>query len=99
MSFASRSGPIAEAADISLRTVIDYLREHPEAASGRRVFDLASTRFHLHEWEQNIRRKLDTVGNVFDLLTQQAGSTRTEVLEIVVILLIATEIILALWRH
>jgi hypothetical protein len=64
-----------------------------------RVFEMASARFHLRDWEQNIRRKLDTVGDVFDLLIQQAGSTRTEVLEIVVILLIATEIILALWRH
>jgi uncharacterized Rmd1/YagE family protein len=64
-----------------------------------RVFELASTRFHLREWEQSIRRKLDTVGDVFDLLIQQAGSTRTEVLEIIVVLLIATEILLALWRH
>jgi hypothetical protein len=64
-----------------------------------RVFELASTRFHLPEWEQNIRRKLETVGDVFDLLIQQAGSTRTEVLEIIVIVLIATEILLALWRH
>jgi hypothetical protein len=64
-----------------------------------RVFELASNRFHLREWEQNIRRKLDTVGDVFDLLIQQAGSTRTEVLEIIVVLLIATEIALALWRH
>jgi hypothetical protein len=64
-----------------------------------RVFELASTRFHLREWEQNIRRKLETVGDVFDLLIQQAGSTRTEVLEIIVVLLIATEILLALLRH
>jgi hypothetical protein len=64
-----------------------------------RVFDLASTRFHLSDWEQSIRRKLDTVGNVFDLLIQQAGSTRTEVLEVIVVLLIAFEVILALLRH
>jgi hypothetical protein len=64
-----------------------------------RVFQLASARFHLREWEQNIRRKLETVGDVFDLLIQQAGSTRTEVLEIIIVLLIATEIILALWRR
>jgi hypothetical protein len=64
-----------------------------------RVFDLASTRFHLRDWEQNIRRKLDTVGDVYDLLIQQAGSTRTETLEIIVVLLIATEIVLALLRH
>jgi hypothetical protein len=64
-----------------------------------RVFELASSRFHLRDWEQSIRRKLDTVGDVFDLLIEQAGSTRTEVLEIIVIVLIATEIILALLRH
>jgi hypothetical protein len=64
-----------------------------------RVFELASTRFHLRDWEQNIRRKLDTVGDVFDLLIHQAGSTRTEVLEITVVLLIAFEIALALLRH
>ena len=64
-----------------------------------RVFDLASTRFHLRDWQQSIRRKLDTVGDVYDLLVQQAGGTRMEVLEIVVVVLIALEIVLALVRH
>ncbi len=64
-----------------------------------RVFDLASARFHLREWQQSIRRKLDTVGDVYDLLIQQAGGTRTEFMELVVILLIALEIALALARH
>ena len=64
-----------------------------------RVFDLASARFHLGEWQQSIRRKLETVGDVYDLLVQQAGGTRMEVLEIIVVLLIALEIILALVRH
>ncbi len=64
-----------------------------------RVYALASTRFHLGEWQQSIRHKLDTVGNVFDLLVQQAGVTRTEVLEIIVVILIALEIILAIVRH
>jgi hypothetical protein len=64
-----------------------------------RVFDLASSRFHLREWQQSIRRKLDTVGDVYDLLVQQAGGYRMEVLEIVVVVLIALEIVLALFRH
>jgi hypothetical protein len=64
-----------------------------------RVFDLAQSRFHLAEWQQSIRRKLDTVGDVYDLLVQQAGGTRMEVLEIVVIVLIALEIVLAIVRH
>jgi hypothetical protein len=64
-----------------------------------RVFELASTRFHLRDWQQSIRRKLETVGDVYDLLTQQSGGQRMEVLEVVVVVLIATEILLALWRH
>jgi hypothetical protein len=64
-----------------------------------RVFDLASTRFHLKGWQQSIRRKLETVGDVYDLLIQQAGGLRMETLEITVVVLIALEIALALWRH
>jgi hypothetical protein len=64
-----------------------------------RVFDLASTRFHLREWQQSIRRKLDTVGDVYDLLVHETGGYRMEFLEIVVVVLIATEIVLALLRH
>jgi hypothetical protein len=64
-----------------------------------RVFGLASARFHLHEWEQSIRRKLDTVGDVYDLLVQQAGGRRMEALEMVVVALIALEIVLAVLRH
>ena len=64
-----------------------------------RVFDLASMRFHLDGWQQSIRRKLETVGDVYDLLIHQASGLRMEILEITVVLLIALEIILALWRH
>jgi len=64
-----------------------------------RVFDLASTRFHLRGWQQSIRRKLETVGDVYDLLIQQAGGHRMEALEITVVILIALEIALALFRH
>ena len=64
-----------------------------------RVFGLASARFHLDDWQQSIRRKLDTVGDVYDLLVQQAGGPRMEALEIIVVLLIALEIVLALFRH
>ncbi|MFO0889840.1 MAG: hypothetical protein U0790_11950 [Isosphaeraceae bacterium] len=64
-----------------------------------RIFDLASTRFHLRGWQQSIRRKLETVGDVFDLLIQQAGGQRMEALEITVVLLIALEIVLAFFRH
>jgi hypothetical protein len=64
-----------------------------------RVFDLASTRFHLRDWQQSIRRKLETVGDVYDLLVQQAGGQRAELLELIVVFLIALEVALALLRH
>ena len=64
-----------------------------------RVYALASARFHLEGWQQSIRRKLDTVGDVYDLLVQQAGGNRMEALEIIVVVLIAVEIILAIIRH
>jgi hypothetical protein len=64
-----------------------------------RVFEVASGRFHLRDWQQSIRRKLETVGNVYDLLVQQAGSHRTEALEVIVVVLITLEIVLAFLRH
>jgi hypothetical protein len=64
-----------------------------------RVFEVASGRFHLRGWQDSIRRKLETVGHVYDLLVQQAGSHRMEALEITVVLLITLEIVLAFLRH
>ena len=64
-----------------------------------RVFDLARNRFHLGEWQQSIRRKLEVVGDVYDLLVQQSGGRRMEMLELIVVVLIALEILLALFRH
>jgi hypothetical protein len=64
-----------------------------------RIFEVAGARFHLRGWQQSIRRKLETVGDVYDLLVQQAGGQRMEALEITVVLLIALEIVLALLRH
>jgi hypothetical protein len=64
-----------------------------------RVFEVAGARFHLGGWQQSIRRKLETVGDVYDLLVQQAGGQRMEALEITVVVLIALEIVLAVLRH
>lgn len=80
-----------ERADNALKLIGDHYLS--------RVFELASTRFHLREWQQSIHRKLDTAGDVFDLLVQQAGSRRMEFLEITVVVLIALEILLVLFRH
>ena len=64
-----------------------------------RVYRLAATRFHLRAWERNIQRKLDVAEGVYQVVSDQAATYRTEFLEIVVILLIAVEIALSLLRH
>jgi hypothetical protein len=64
-----------------------------------RVFEVSGGRFHLRDWQQSIRRKLETVGGVYDLLVHQAGAYRMEALEITVVILIALEIALAIFRH
>jgi hypothetical protein len=64
-----------------------------------RVFEVTGGRFHLRDWQQSIRRKLETVGDVYELLIQQASAHRMEALEITVVILIALEIALAIFKH
>src|SRR5262249_22061451 len=64
-----------------------------------RVYRLLAARFHLREWERNIQRKLEAVEGVYEVLSNQSSAFRTEFLEIIVIILIAVEIVLAIWRH
>lgn len=64
-----------------------------------RIFDMARARFHLGEWQESIRRKLDVVGDVYDLLIHQAGGNRMELLEVIVVILISVEILMAFIRH
>jgi hypothetical protein len=64
-----------------------------------RVYRLAATRFHLKEWERNIKRKLDVAEGVYQVVSDQAASYRTEFLEIIVIVLIMMEIILSILKH
>ncbi len=60
-----------------------------------RVYRQLATRFHLPEWEQSIQRKLEVIEGIYQVLSDQAATYRSEVLEIVVVLLILVEIILA----
>lgn len=60
-----------------------------------RVYRLLSHRFHLEAWEQSIGRKLETAEGVYQVVSDQAGHYRTEFLELIVVLLILIEIVLA----
>jgi hypothetical protein len=64
-----------------------------------RIYRLVASRFHLEAWEQSIQRKLEVAEGIYQVVSDQASSLRTEFLEIIVILLILIEILLALFRH
>lgn len=64
-----------------------------------RVYDLLAARFHLKEWEESIRRKLEVAEGVYQVVSDQAAAYRAEALEIIIIILIAVEILMGLVRH
>jgi hypothetical protein len=61
-----------------------------------RVYALASRRFHLSEWDASISRKLQTIDGIYAKLSDRAAARRMELLEWVIIVLIAFEIVLSL---
>jgi hypothetical protein len=64
-----------------------------------RIYRLAADRFQLSELDATITRKLATIESIYQKLSDRASGVRMEILEWVVILLIATEIVLGLVRH
>ncbi|SRR5579883_492716 len=64
-----------------------------------RAYRLLATRFHLSEWERSIQRKLEVIEGVYRVVSDQTITFRTEFLELIVILLILMEVLLAVFRH
>ncbi len=64
-----------------------------------RVYRILSARFHLDDWEQSIQRSLEVVEGVYRVLADQAATYRTEILEVIVIVLIVFELLMAIIRH
>ena len=64
-----------------------------------RVYRLLATRFHLREWERSIQRKLDVIEDVYQVVSDQTTTFRTEFMEAIVIVLIVVEIVLAIFHH
>jgi len=50
--------------------------------------------FRVKEWDGVIRRKLDLATRVYDMLYRDISTKRTELLELIIIILIAIEILL-----
>ena len=59
-----------------------------------RVSRLINRRFHLDEWDSSIIRKLQTLESIYEKIADQASTRRLEILEWVIILLIAFSILL-----
>ena len=64
-----------------------------------RCYQLLAARFHLGAWADNIGRALEVVQGAYQVVSDQSAMVRTELLEIIVIVLITLEIATALWRH
>ena len=58
-----------------------------------RVYRLASQRFHLAEWNAGNLRKLDTIESLYEKLSDRNANRRLEILEWIIIVLIAFEIV------
>lgn len=64
-----------------------------------RVFQMLAQRFHADTWRQSIQRKLEVVESAYQVVSDQADALRAQALEMIVVVLIAVELILALVRH
>lgn len=64
-----------------------------------RVYRLVSRRFHLDEWDSSILRKLQTLESIYEKISDQASNRRLEILEWVIIILIALSISIEFIPH
>jgi hypothetical protein len=64
-----------------------------------RVYRLLATRFHLPAWETDIRHKLEVLEGVYEVISAQSTHFRAEFLEIIVVILILIEVLLAIFKH
>ncbi len=60
-----------------------------------RVYRLASQRFHLEAWDASILRKLQTLESIYGKMSDRAGVRRMELLEWIIIVLIALSIVVS----
>jgi hypothetical protein len=64
-----------------------------------RLYRLLASRLHLAEWERGIQRKLEVLEGIYEVVSDQAAHFRSELLEVLIVLLIVTEIVISLIKH
>ncbi len=82
---------IMERVDNSIKVVGDYYLAV--------IFRAAIRRFRVLDWQQSITRKMNSLARVSELLQGEMNVRRSHILEVIVILLIAFEILSAFLRH
>ena len=60
-----------------------------------RIYAFASRRFHLAQWDATISRKLQTIDGIYGKMADRAANRRMEVLEWIIIVLIALSLVLS----
>lgn len=64
-----------------------------------RVYRATSQRYRLNEWNTSLLRKLETIETIYDKVHDQSVGFRMEVLEWIIVFLIALEIVLSFVAH
>ncbi|MDF2696353.1 MAG: hypothetical protein K0S65_4736 [Labilithrix sp.] len=64
-----------------------------------RIYIAAINRFRVPEWRESVETKLRLVGRTYELLKGEVEVSRTQLLELTVVILILLEIIAAFQRH
>ena len=63
-----------------------------------RLHSAAAGRFYLHEWDRIISRKLEIISDFYQVLNDRVHTAQSQTLELVVVILIMVELILAFWH-
>jgi len=63
-----------------------------------RVYRAASQRYRLHEWNTTLLRKLETIETIYDKAADQSSALRMEILEWIIVALIAFELVMSFVR-
>lgn len=64
-----------------------------------RVYLAAIARFRVPQWRESVEAKLELVGKVYELLKGDVEVSRTQILELIVVILILVEVLAAFQRH
>ena len=59
-----------------------------------KIYLAALRLFRVKDWEGSIKKKLDIASNTYDMLYREIATKRTELLELVIVILIILEIVI-----